>query len=99
MKSAYKGTMWCSPGPYLRNSFLKVLARQVSDFFLPEALYAGATFDKEAEDSTRATSQEELLAMSLNLKLEAAREAATKRSREADESDDDDSEDEEGTNN
>lgn len=91
--------MWCSPGPYLRNSFLKVLARQVSDFFLPEALYAGATFDKEAEDSTRATSQEELLTMSLNLKLEAAREAATKRSREADESDDDDSEDEEGTNN
>lgn len=40
-RSPGMGTMWCTPGSYLRHSMLRLLARQVSDHYLPEALYAG----------------------------------------------------------
>ena len=72
------GTMWCSPGPYLRKSMLKSLARQVSDYWLPEALYSKTTFDDADEEPNRSADQEKVLAMSLGLKLEDAKAESLK---------------------
>lgn len=90
-----KGTMWCSPGPYLRKSMLKSLARQVSDYWLPEALYSQTTFDDSEEEPNKSSDQEKALAMSLGLKLEDAKAESLKRPLGEDSSDDegDDEED------
>jgi len=40
-----KGTMWATPGSYLRGSLLKMLARKVSDRFLPETIYGHQSFE------------------------------------------------------
>lgn len=49
------GTMLCSPGPYVVFTILKILAKQVSNCFLPEALYANMTFKsgKKTEHSVK----------------------------------------------
>ncbi|MCJ1464996.1 hypothetical protein MMC07_003611 [Pseudocyphellaria aurata] len=85
-----QGTMWCTPGPYLRRSMLTSLARQVSDHFLPEALYKDNTFDHADGGPNKTPDQEKVLAMSLGLKLEDEK-AKTKISL-AEEDDEDDGE-------
>ena len=91
-----QGTMWCTPGLYLRRSMLTSLARQVSDHFLPEALYMDNTFDHADGGPNKTPDQEKVLAMSLGLKLEDEK-AETKISPaeeyEDNEDDDDDDDD------
>lgn len=72
------GSMWCSPGPYVEASMLKVLAKQVSDRFLPEALYDNMTFRgvegvKEIERSVK--SEVEVSAMSLGVRIKDERDS------------------------
>lgn len=94
-KSEQRGVIWASPGPYLRSSFLRVLSRQVTEFYWPEALYAGGTFDADVEAPTRTVDQKKVLATSLNLKIDDARESADKRTR-GDYQNEDDSEEDDG---
>lgn len=94
-KRAHKGSMWCTPGPYLRKSMLASLAKQVSDGWLPEAIYTGATFSDAAEEPNRPPDNEEVLAMSLGLKLEEEKTDASKRALAADNPDDEADDEEE----
>ena len=68
------GTMWCSPGPYVDISMLKVLAKQVSDCFLPEALYENMTFRSGEETEHSVKSEVEVSAMSLGVRIKDDRD-------------------------
>jgi len=65
-----RGYMWATPGPYLRQSMLKILARKVSDHYLPEAFYGNTTFTETEESNSRSAEEEEVLARSLALRLQ-----------------------------
>lgn len=93
-RSQCQGTMWCSPGPFVRDSMLRVLARQVSDLYLPEALISAGTFTEAADISSRPKDEEQVLAMSLGLKIEDERVETLEKPWEGCESDDDDNDNE-----
>jgi len=64
------GYMWPTPGPYLRRSMLQVLARQVSDRYLPEVFWKAN--DGPADMTPERTAEEEEdLALSLMIKIDA----------------------------
>lgn len=50
---AAKGKMWCTPGPYLRRSMLKLLSIECGDFYLPEIFYKEQTFDELGQDGEK----------------------------------------------
>lgn len=70
---------------------LQTLARQISDFHLPEAMtvdfdlpeamYAGFTFTdpRRSPSPSRSSDEEHIMAMALGLKVADARDAAAKR--------------------
>lgn len=41
--------MWCTPGPYLRRSMLKLLSKECGDNFLPEVFYEEQTFSGQGQ--------------------------------------------------
>ena len=82
------GSMWCSPGPYVEASMLKVLAKQVSDCFLPQALYDNMTFRAAEETEHSVKSEVKVSAMSLGVRIKDERD-----NREADLEGDSDGED------
>jgi hypothetical protein len=82
-----RGYMWATPGPYLRRSMLVVLARRVSDNFLPEALYDQTTFDDADSCPSRSAEEEEDLVMGLNVRIEDAFREAREILEEESESD------------
>ena len=65
-----KGQMWATPGPYLRQSMLVTLARQVSDHYLPEVFFEGVTFAEAAGSSRMSPEDEEIAALSLAMKID-----------------------------
>lgn len=87
----YCESKWCLPGPYVRKSMLQTLARQISDFHLPEAMavdfdlpeamYVGFTFTdpRRSPSPSRSSDGEYIMAMALGLKVADARDAAAKR--------------------
>lgn len=89
-KSEARGYMWCTPGPYLRKSMLRVLASEVSDNFLPEAFYTDNTFTRATDNPARSSEEERVLAMSLGMRINDE-----ERSRERNDDTDDDDTDEE----
>lgn len=68
-----KGHMWVTPGPYLRQSMLVTLARQISDHYLPEAFLEGATFAEAAGSPRMSPEDEEIAALSLAMKIDDER--------------------------
>jgi len=69
-----KGFMWYTPGQYLRKSMLQVLAKGVSDHYLPEAFYHQQTFPEK----DRLAGEEEFMAMSLKSKVVKAMDSSEK---------------------
>ena len=65
-----KGTMWATPGPYLRKSMLVSLARRVSDNYLPQALYKNTTFEEAPGCPQKSKDEETTLEISLKLGIE-----------------------------
>lgn len=88
--------MWCTPGPYLRKSMLRCLAREVSDFYLPEVFYDNL-FKKGEVSPARSDDEETVSGMSLGLKLSDELEPMIRGDKKKDdtESEDDDDEDDE----
>lgn len=92
-QSEYCESKWCLHGPYVRKSMLQLLARQISDFDLPEAMtadfdlpeamYAGFTFTdpRRSPSPSRSSDEEYIMAMALGLKVADARDAVAKRTR------------------
>ena len=68
------GTMWCSPGPYVEVSMFKVLAKQVSGCFLPEAFYENMTFRDGEETEHSVKSEVEVSAVSLGVRIKDERD-------------------------
>ncbi|KAL8697688.1 MAG: hypothetical protein Q9201_007003 [Fulgogasparrea decipioides] len=64
-----KGTMWPTPGPYLRRSMLVSLARKISDRFLPEVFYDKTTFETAEGSAARPLEEEDAMALSLKSRL------------------------------
>ena len=60
------GKMWATPGPYLRQSMLKNLARQVSGHFMPEEFYKEQTFSNKDDLPAE---EEERMVTSLKVKI------------------------------
>lgn len=96
------GAMWATPGPYLRNSMLRVLARQISHNYYPEAALAAladnTTFEKAEGCTTRSAEDEEILGLSLSVRVKADLARSKKRAakkNDDDEADTDEEEDEE----
>lgn len=77
------GAMWASPGPYLRKSMLRVLARQISQHFLPEALLADTTFEHAEGCTTRPAHDEKTLGLSLAVRVKAEMERSKETHRKA----------------
>ena len=71
-----KGTMWASPGPYLRRSMLVTLARKVSDLYLPESFYSDTTFLVADGCASRVEEEEDDMVSSLTIRLQNEREAS-----------------------
>ncbi|KAL8661886.1 MAG: hypothetical protein Q9202_005168 [Teloschistes flavicans] len=65
-----KGTMWATPGPYLRKSMLLALARKISDHYLPPPLVNDNTFIQLEEESPRSPEDEDAMADSLKTRLD-----------------------------
>jgi len=89
-----KGHMWATPGPYLRQSMLVTLARQVSDHYLPEAFLEGATFTEAAGSPRMSPEDEEVAALSLAMKIDDEKINQQQRLIDWEKSDDEDEEDE-----
>jgi hypothetical protein len=66
-----KGYLWATPGPYLRESMLRTLARRISDHFLPEVFY-DSTFTIADGCPARSPEDEEDLAMGFDHKMQDA---------------------------
>lgn len=77
-------------GPYLRKSMLIELSRMVSDVYLPEAFYAGTTFENVDDSEVTTEDQDKTLAMFLRIKI---REAEDERAKSDHECSDDESSD------
>lgn len=90
-----RGKMWATPGPYLRKSFLTMLARQVSDTYLPEAFWKTTTFGDAPACPARSPEEEATLALSLSVQMEKERKEAERSSfgYDSDEDSDEDSDD------
>jgi hypothetical protein len=75
-----RGTLWASPGKYLRKSLLRVLAKEVSDTVLPESLTEQTTFEEVVRNSPRSPEEEETLGQSLAIRLQdEAQESQSRR--------------------
>jgi len=66
--------MWATPGPYLRKSMLTMLARKISDHFLPEVFWKN-TFEVSDGAPSRSKGEEETLALSLAVRIKRDMEA------------------------
>ncbi len=55
-----RGHMWCTLGPYLRKSMLRVLGEEVSGHYLPEAFYE-KLFTQAEGNPTRSADEEKVL--------------------------------------
>ena len=71
--------MWASPGSYLRQSLLVLLARKVSDLYLPQIFYQTTTFIEADGCASGTKDEEEDLAMSLAVRVREEGEMAQKR--------------------
>ena len=90
-----KGTMWATPGPYLRQSMLISLARRVSDHFLPEVFYDQTTFEEaEADESATRPQEEPGMVLSLANRLKEEKEAVKDKEMRLNDSKSDDDDDE-----
>ncbi|KAL8686324.1 MAG: hypothetical protein Q9218_007185 [Villophora microphyllina] len=85
-----KGTLWTTPGPYLRKSMLLALARKVSDHFLPAPLVEDGTFEETEGAAKRPAEEEEVMADSLKVRLDS-RMAPTDTDADSDSDSDSDS--------
>lgn len=92
-KTEARGYMWCSPGPYLRKSMLRVLAKEVSDHYLPEVFF-DKLFTQADGNSTRSADEEKVLAMSLGIRMKDEEDSKVSRQGDKDEDEDEDSDDE-----
>jgi hypothetical protein len=87
-----KEYMWALPGPYLRKSLLRSLARRVSDHYLPEALYQKTTFSVLPYAKSKGEQDEQIYTTTLSNKIVLYSKGAEEEA-EVSESDDDDEED------
>jgi hypothetical protein len=83
-----KGLMWATPGPYLRESMLKNLARHVSDHYLPEVFYKNMTFTEADGCPARSAEEEDTLALSLAVRMKDEADEREKRAEAEDEDED-----------
>lgn len=60
-----KGTIWASPGDYLRKSMLLFFAKKLGDVFLSSATVAQTTFSEVDGSPNRSKDDEETLTTSL----------------------------------
>ncbi|KAJ9208722.1 hypothetical protein C8Q69DRAFT_460581 [Paecilomyces variotii] len=70
-----KGTLWATPGPYLRKSMLIALARRASDHYAPEAFWNGV-FEEVNESPSRSATEEETLSYALSVQIDAKMDSA-----------------------
>jgi hypothetical protein len=85
-----KKDFWASsPGPYLRQSTLTSLARNISGLELPPSIYSN-TFEDKVEDEERLASESDTAGTCLSVRL---REAISESSKNKGDLDSDDSED------
>ena len=90
-----RGTIWATPGPYLRQSMLISLARKVSDHFLPEVFYHDTTFQAVgADESVERPQGEDGMVLSLAVRLRDENDAAQEQALGRNDSDSDDDDDE-----
>jgi hypothetical protein len=82
-----KGTMWASPGPYVRKSMLVTLAKKVGDHMFPEAFYDQTTFSEVDGCASRSKAEEDDLALSMALQLKNEKRNRSVIDEESDESD------------
>jgi hypothetical protein len=99
VKDETKGCMWATPGAYLRESMLKILALQDGHHFLPDALMEGCTFDDDKESPRLPKPLEESHSRALDLHIDLANRRGLERVQADDDSkpnhsDEDDSADE-----
>ncbi|WEW59460.1 hypothetical protein PRK78_004934 [Emydomyces testavorans] len=88
------GAIWATPGPYLRQSMLKLLAQNIGDIYLPEVFYKNTTFVDSSDRPAVSQAEEELLAKSLEFRAEY--ELAICGGRKADEEENELDEEDEG---
>ena len=81
--------MWATPGPYLRRSMVQNLARFVSHEFLPEDLVEENTFTEAPSCPSRGEEAEEILAMSLAVRIRKSEKVAEDKDSDDDDKDDD----------
>ena len=84
-----KKDFWASPGPYLRQSTLTSLARNISGLELPPSITSN-TFEDKVEDEERLASESDTAGTCLSVRL---REAISESSKNKGDLDSDDSED------
>ena len=60
-----KGTIWASPGNYLRESMLLTFAKKIGDIFLPSATVQQTTFSEGDGSPNRSKDEEETLVTAL----------------------------------
>jgi len=65
-----KGYIWATPGPYLRKSMLKTLARNISDRYLPEVFFQDTTFSEDDGFPSMSEENEDNLATELKALFE-----------------------------
>lgn len=85
-RTSIRGYLWATPGRYLRESMLTMLARKVSDHFSPEAFYGQATFEEADGCPSRDAEAEVDLAMGLSLQIEDTFTEANQKSKGEEES-------------
>ena len=78
-KALLKGKMWASTGSYVRAGTMRHVARVISDYQLPESLWAHTLFDTQQGSATRADDEEEAIARSFS---QSALEVMGKKSSE-----------------
>ncbi|KAJ9286803.1 hypothetical protein DTO021C3_5535 [Paecilomyces variotii] len=83
-----KGTLWATPGPYLRKSMLVALARRASDHYAPEAFWNG-TFEESKESPGRSAAEEEILAHALQVDIDAEMDSVLEESTKEEDSKED----------
>lgn len=72
-----KGTLWASPGKYVKTSMLVLFAKNVGDFTFPEAFYNQTTFSEIKGKSSRTKDEEETDATYLTHRIREHQERAT----------------------
>ncbi len=80
-KADTKGVMWATPGPYLRESMLRILARQVGHHFFPDALVTNTTFKDAPESPARPPKEEDVMGLALDVDIIEANKRGTARAK------------------